>query len=157
MKLLDISSAVVWVDFITIALHKFFNFGRSLDKWYAQFGAVAVISDCLVIVLGIMIAQFIVPGASTLILAAVSIAVQIVHDYLFYILVILGVPKGQNSMIDLFKEYASENSWKILVADSTMIGSTVVLADMLSEYSDSVTSFIGLLGAYALTYIIYTK
>ena len=157
MKLLDISSAVVWVDFITIALHKFFNFGRSLDKWYAQFGIVAVISDCLVIVLGILIAQFIVPGASTLILAAVSIAVQIVHDYLFYILVILGVRKGQNSMIDLFKEYASENSWKILVADSTMIGSTVILADLLSEYSDNVTSFIGLLGAYALTYIIYTK
>lgn len=157
MKLLDISSAVVWVDFITLALHKFFDFGRSLDKWYAQFGIVAVISDCLVIILGILIAQFMVPGASTLVLAAVSIAVQIVHDYLFYILVILGVPKGQNSMIDLFKEYAKENSWKILAADSAMIGSTVVLADLLSEYSDKVVSFIGLLGAYALTYIIYTK
>ena len=109
------------------------------------------------IVLGILITQFIVPGASTLVLALVSIAVQLVHDYLFYILVILGVPKGQNSMIDLFKEYSSENSWKILVADSTMIGSTVVLADLLSEYSEKVTSFIGLLGVYALTYIIYTK
>ena len=157
MKLLDISSAVVWVDFITIALHKFFNFGRSLDKWYAQFGFVAVISDCLVIVLGILIAQFMVPGASTLVLAVVSIIVQLVHDYLFYIVVILGVPKGQNSMVDLFKEYAKENTWKILVADSTMIGSTVILADLLSEYSDAVTSFIGLLGAYALTYIIYTR
>ena len=157
MKLLDISSAVVWVDFVTIALHKFLGFGASLDKWYAQFGAVAVVSDCLVIILGILIAQFILPGASTLVLAALSIAVQLVHDYLFYILVILGVPKGQNSMIDLFKEYAKENSWKILVADSAMIGSTVVLADLLSEYSDAVTSFIGLLGAYALTYIIYTK
>jgi len=157
MKLLDISSAVVWVDFITIALHKFFNFGRSLDKWYAQFGFVAVISDCLVIVLGILIAQFMVPGASTLLLAVVSIVVQLVHDYLFYIVVILGVPKGQNSMVDLFKEYAKENTWKILVADSTMIGSTVVLADLLSEYSDAVTSFVGLLGAYALTYIIYTR
>lgn len=157
MKLLDIGSAVVWVDFITIALHKFFNFGRSLDKWYAQFGIVAVISDCLVIILGILIAQFIVPGSSTLVLAFVSIIVQLVHDYLFYILVILGVPKGQNSMIDLFKEYSRENSWKILVADSTMIGSTVILADLLSEYSESVTSFIGLLGVYALTYIIYTK
>lgn len=157
MKLLDISSAVVWVDFITIALHKFFNFGRSLDKWYAQFGFVAVISDCLVIILGILIAQFLVPGASTLVLAVVSIVVQLVHDYLFYIVVILGVPKGQNSMVDLFKEYAKENTWKILVADSTMIGSTVVLAELLSEYSDAVTSFIGLLGAYALTYIIYTR
>lgn len=157
MKLLDISSAVVWVDFITIALHKFFNFGRSLDKWYAQFGFVAVLSDCLVIILGILIAQFMVPGASTLVLAVVSIVVQLVHDYLFYIVVILGVPKGQNSMVDLFKEYAKENTWKILVADSTMIGSTVVLAELLSEYSDAVTSFIGLLGAYALTYIIYTR
>lgn len=157
MKLLDIGSAVVWVDFITIVLHKFFNFGRSLDAWYAQFGIVAVLSDCLVIVLGILIAQFIVPGSSTLVLALVSIVVQIVHDYLFYVFVILGVPKGQNSMIDLFKSYAKENSWKILVADSTMIGSTVILADLLSEYSDAVTSFIGLLGAYSLTYIIYTK
>lgn len=157
MKLLDISSAVVWVDFITIAIHKFFNLGRSLDVWYSKFGIVAVISDCLVIVLGILIAQFLVPGASTLILAAVSIAVQLVHDYLFYLFVILGIPKGHNAMIDLFKSYATENSWKILVADSMMIGSTVVLADLLSDYSDSVTSFIGLLGAYALTYIIYTR
>jgi uncharacterized protein YacL len=157
MKLLDISSAVVWVDFITIALHKLFNLGRSLDKWYSQFGIVAVLSDCLVIVLGILIAQFIMPNASTLVLAGVSIAVQLVHDYLFYILVILGVPKGQNSMIDLFKEYARENSWKILAADSAMIGSTVILADLLSEYSENVVSFVGLLGVYALTYIIYTR
>jgi hypothetical protein len=157
MKLLDISSAVVWVDFITIAIHKFFNLGRSLDVWYSKFGIVAVISDCLVIILGILIAQFLVPGASTLILMGVSIAVQLVHDYLFYLFVILGIPKGHNAMIDLFKSYATENSWKILVADSMMIGSTVVLADLLSEYSDTVTSFIGLLGAYALTYIIYTR
>lgn len=157
MKLLDISSAVVWVDFITIAIHKFFNLGKSLDVWYSKFGIVAVISDCLVIVLGILIAQFLVPGSSTLVLTAVSIAVQLVHDYLFYLFVILPIPKGHNAMIDLFKSYATENSWKILVADSAMIGSTVVLADLLSEYSDAVTSFIGLLGAYALTYIIYTR
>lgn len=157
MKLLDIGSAVVWVDFITIALHKFFNFGVSLDKWYAQFGIVAVLSDCLVIVLGILLAQFFVPGASIPMLAGVSILIQLVHDYLFYVFVILGVPKGQNSMIDLFKSYSAENSWKILVADSTMIGSTVFLADFLSGYSEKVTSFVGLLGVYALTYIIYTK
>jgi hypothetical protein len=157
MKLLDISSAVVWVDFLTIALHKFFNFGRSLDTWYAKFGIVAVISDCLVIVLGILIAQFLLPTASTFGLAGLSIVIQLVHDYLFYILVILGVPKGQNSMIDLFKSYASENSWKILVADSIMIGSTVLLADVLSAFSEKIVSFIGLLGVYSLTYIIYTK
>jgi hypothetical protein len=60
-------------------------------------------------------------------------------------------------MIDLFKEYANENSWKILVADSIMIGSSVALADILGDYDPKVVTFIGLLGVYALTYVIYTK
>jgi uncharacterized protein YacL len=157
MDLKHIGSAVVWVDFFTIVLSKVFHLGKSLDKWYANFGIVAVISDCLVIVLGILLAQFFVPTASVGFLALVSIGIQIVHDYLFYILVILGVPRGQNSMIDLFKEYATENSWKILVADSLMIGSTVILADWMSELRGDIVTFVGLLGVYALTYIIYTK
>lgn len=157
MNLKDIGAAVVWVDFFTIVLSKVFHLGKSLDKWYAQFGIVAILSDCLVIVLGILIAQFLAPSANTLTLAGISIAVQIVHDVVFYYAVILGVPRGQNSMIDLFKEYAVENSWKILVADSAMIGSTVLLAGYLSTLKASHITFIGLLGAYALTYIVYSR
>jgi len=157
MNLTEIGSAVVWVDFFTIALSKVFHLGKSLDKWYANFGIVAVISDCLVIVLGILIAQFIAPHANVITLTGIAIAIQLVHDIAFYYLVVLGVPRGQNSMIDLFKEYAIENSWKILVADSAMIGSTVLLADYLSTLKTSYTTFIGLLGVYALTYIMYTK
>ena len=153
MDLLHISSAVVWVDFFTILLHKFFDFGKSLDKWYAKFGFVAVLSDCLVIVLGILLAQFFTPNNVLL----GSVGIQLLHDYLFYIGVIRQVPLGQNSMIDLFKEYATENSWKILVADSAMIGSTVVLGEYLTTLSKSYVQFIGLLGVYALTYVIYTK
>ena len=157
MNLTDIGSAVVWVDFFTILLSKVFHLGKALDKWYATLGILAIITDCLVIILGIMIAKFIAPGVNTITLAGVSIVVQIIHDVLFYYMVILGVPRGQNTMIDLFKEYAVENSWKILVADSAMIGSTVFLADYLSTLKASHTTFIGLLGVYALTYIIYTK
>jgi uncharacterized protein YacL len=157
MKLENILSAVVWVDFFTIVASKVFHLGKSLDKWYANFGIVAVISDCLVIILGILVAQMVFPGASLVTLAGVALVIQLIHDYLFYIFVIRQVPKGQNSMIDLFKEYASENSWKILVADSIMIGSTVFLADYLSHIRQSYNAFVGLLGVYALTYIIYTK
>jgi len=157
MNLTNIGSAVVWVDFFTIVLSKVFDLGKSLDKWYEKFGIVAVISDCLIIVLGILIAQFLVPTADTLTLAGIAIVIQLVHDILFYYIVILGVPRGQNSIVDLFKDYAVENSWKILVADSAMIGSTVLLAGYLSSLKTSHTAFIGLLGVYALTYIIYTK
>lgn len=154
MNLLHISSAVVWVDFLTIAFSKMFNFGKSIDVWYKQFGIVAVISDCLVIILGILIAQLFFPKYPLL---PTAIIIQLLHDVLFYLFVIIPIPVGHNAMIDVFKSYSAENGWKILLADSIMIGSTVVLADSLKYVSPSYISFIGLLGVYALTYIIYTK
>jgi uncharacterized protein YacL len=156
MKLLDILSAVVVVDFVTIVLSKFFHLGKSLDKWYAKFGMTAVLSDCLIIVLGIQLALLIEPKAGWFQLIMLAMAIQIFHDIWFYFGVIQPVPRGQNEIIDLFKEYAQENSWKIVVADSTMVVSTVVLAEVFSNYHESVVSFVGLLGTYALTYIIYT-
>jgi hypothetical protein len=43
------------------------------------------------------------------------------------------------------------------VADALMIGSSVALAGQLSKLQTTHASFLGLLGAYALTYVIYTK
>lgn len=154
MNLLHITSAVVWVDFFTIALHKFFNLGRSLDAWYDQFGIVAVLSDCLVIVLGILIAKMFFPSYP---LIPTAIVIQLLHDILFYQFVILPVPYGHNRVIDLFKSYANENSWKILVADSIMIGTTALLAKSLSALKTESVSLVGLLGLYSLTYVIYTR
>lgn len=157
MNLLHISSAVVWIDFLVILISKFYQLTTSLDVWYKQFGIVAIISDCLVIVLGILLAQFISPNASVTGLAITSVIIQIIHDFLFYIGVILPIPRGHNSMIDLFKKYSSEGGYQILLADSAMIGGTVFLADHLRTYSSDVVTFVGLLGVYALTYILYTK
>jgi hypothetical protein len=154
MNLLHISSAVVWVDFFTIALHRMMGLGNSLDKWYSQFGIVAVLSDCLVIIIGILIAKMFFPSFPLL---PTAIAIQIIHDMLFYLLVILPIPRGHNSMIDLFKDYGTENGWGILVADSLMIGSTVLIGDYLSSMSLPVVQLTGLSGLYALTYILYTK
>lgn len=151
MDFLSIASAVVWVDFFTILLSKYVNLGTSLNLWYQEFGIVAVISDCLVIVLGIMIAQLFFPKYNLLLTA---IVIQVIHDILFYLLVISPIPIGTNKMIDLFKSYASENSYKIIIADSIMMASTVLIAQQLHG---KFVPFIGLLGVYALTYIIYTK
>jgi uncharacterized protein YacL len=157
MKLLDILSAVAVVDFGTITLSKFFNFGKSLDKWYAKFGMTGVLSDCLIIVLGIQLALLIEPKAGWFHLLMMALAIQIFHDIWFYFGVIQPIPQGHNEIIDLFKEYAQENSWKIVVADSLMVISTVILAEILSHYQESLVAFVGLLATYALTYIIYTK
>jgi uncharacterized protein YacL len=158
MNILDIGIAAAIVDFVTILLSKyFFDMGVSLDKWYKRFGMTAVLSDVLVLVLGVQLALFIEPKAGVFLLLVMAVSIQIVHDILFYFLVIETVPHGQNEMIDLFKEYANENSWKIVVYDSVMIGSTVFLAHTLSKINQTSVNFIGLLTVYALTYIIYTK
>jgi uncharacterized protein YacL len=156
MELFHISSSVVWIDFLVIALSKILPMTSSLSVWYKQFGIVAVISDCLVIVLGILLAQLVSPTASVTGLAITSVIIQVIHDVLFYVGVILPIPKGQNAMIDLFKTYSKQGSYKILLADSAMIGGTVFLADYLKTFSDDIVTFVGLLGVYALTYIIYT-
>jgi len=154
MNLLHISSAVVWVDFFTIALHRMLGLGNTLDIWYAEFGIVAVISDCLVIVIGILIAKMFFPAFPLL---PTAIAIQLIHDILFYVFVIVPIPRGHNSMIDLFKDYGTENGWKILVADSLMMGSTVLISQYLSGLNANIVQFIGLMGVYSLTYILYTK
>ena len=156
--MISLVAAVVWVDFFTILLSKFQSLGKSLDKWYAKFGMTAVLSDCLVILLGIMIAKLLFPNGSVLVILIASIVIQLIHDILFYVAVIKPIPVGTNEMIDLFKEYSAENSWKILVADSLMIGSTVVLAELIDSFDNSLFKmFKTLLGVYALTYVIYTK
>lgn len=157
VQMLSLVTAVVWVDFITIALSRVRNLGKSLDAWYERFGIMAILSDCLIILLGILIAQFLFPRGDVMTIVVASVIIQLVHDGLFYLFIIQPIPQGHNRMIDLFKEYANENGWKILMADSIMIASTVVLASYIQTLPVKMQIFKLLLGLYAMTYIIYTR
>jgi hypothetical protein len=155
---LSLFTATAWVDFAVIVISKFFPLTKALGTWYRDFGVVAVGSDILIIVLGIALAQLIVPGISGWNLVGLSVLIQVIHDILFYVLVILGVPEGQNKIIDLFKKYAAEGSWKIILADAGMVTASVLLMEWLdNNYSDSQIGFVGVLAVYSLLYIIYTR
>ena len=150
-------SAVAWVDFLVIVLSKVFPLTKSLATWYAEFGLVAIGTDILIIVLGIALAMFLFPSYSGLALIGVAVAIQLVHDILFYG-VILVVPPGQNRIMDLFKRYAAEGSWKILAADAAMVASSVWLMETLdARLTDDQVLWSGLLALYSLLYILYTK
>lgn len=151
-------TATAIVDFAVIVISKLFPLTKALGTWYADFGVVAVASDILIIVLGIALAMFIVPGISGWNLVGLAVLIQVVHDVLFYIGVIRGVPIGQNKIIDLFKKYAAEGSWKIIVADAAMVASSVLIMEYLeNNVPDDYIRFIGILAVYSLLYIIYTK
>jgi hypothetical protein len=60
--------------------------------------------------------------------------------------------------MDLFKRYAAEGSWKILVADSAMVAASVYGMEALDAMlTDDQVLWSGLLGLYSLLYILYTK
>ena len=155
---LSLLTATAWVDFAVIVLSKFLPLTKALDTWYADFGLVAVGSDVLIIVLGIALAQLLVPTAKGLMLVGIAVLIQVVHDVLFYVGVIQGVPTGQNAILDLFKKYAAEGSWKIILADSAMVASSVLLMEWMNEtLSKDWIAFAGVLAVYSLLYILYTK
>lgn len=151
-------AATAWVDFIVIVLSKVFPLTKSLATWYADFGLVAIGTDILIIVLGIALAMFLAPGASGLALIGVAVAIQVLHDVLFYVGVIQMVPPGQNRILDLFKRYAAEGSWKILLADAAMVAGSVYLMETMDAWlTDDQVLWSGLLALYALMFLLYTK
>ena len=81
---------------------------------------------------------------------------QLCHDIFFYLAVIKPMPKGHNQMIDVFKEYALENGAKVVGSDSLIMLSSVLLAILLKNQPAHVTSSLGLITMYALTYITFT-
>jgi len=150
-------AATAWVDFAVIVLSKVFPLTKSLATWYADFGLNAVAMDVLIIVLGIALAKLLFPTATGLMLIGIAVAIQIVHDLLFYGIILI-VPPGQNQVMDLFKRYAGEGSWKIIVADSAMVAASVYGMELLDGVlTDDQVLFTGLLGLYSLLYILYTK
>lgn len=157
--------AVIVVDCIVLFLAKYpgqdpYFQVRSLNEWYSRFGMVAVISDVMSILIGIMVARYIYTYLKLdgmLSFLAVLVAFQLFHDIFFYLFVILPLPTGHNQMIDVFKKYSQENGFKILFADMAMMISSVLLGSFFKSIPTHYTVSSLFLTLYALSYILYTE
>jgi uncharacterized protein YacL len=146
------------VDIVVIAMTKANGLGETLKVWYDQFGLSAVIADTLILVLGILIAQYIYTEyfskSSLFVFVAIVAVIQLVHDILFYQFGILGVPKGQNKVMDLFKEYAKELGGKILYGDLLMILGSLGVAVASMSLSKPLFAFLSVLAVYSIPYVV---
>lgn len=146
------------IDLVVIALTKQSLLGTSLKIWYNDFGLSAVIADTLILVLGIMIAQYVYTEyfatSTPLVFLALIVVIQLIHDVLFYQFAILGTPKGQNKVMDLFKAYAKELSGKILGGDLAMILGSTAVAVAARSLSQPLFVFLSILAVYTVPYII---
>lgn len=156
---------ILIIDVIVILLARHFPavLGRNLNIWYDRFGLEAVIADVLIIAVGFAIARYLYTKFfapymdwNPLYFIGLLLVVQLIHDILFYVGVILPIPRGLNEMMDVFKDY-SKAGGKILAGDAAMMVGSAILAMLLKSSPPDVAVSVGLLTVYALPYTLYTK
>jgi hypothetical protein len=156
---------ILIVDILVLFLVRYMGIGgNSLNMWYDKLGLQAIIADVFIILIGFILGQiiythFIMPyyGWNAIIFILVVVLIQMIHDILLYYLVILPIPKGHNSIIDMYKVYAEENGFAIIPGDSMlMIGSAIVTFG-LKYLPDYAITFITIFTIYTMIYILNTK
>ena len=157
--------AIIFVDTFVIFLARFFPeaLGKPINQWYDEFGLAAVLSDVTIIAIGIAITRYIYTaffmeqeGWSIWYFIGLAILIQLVHDMIFAFGIVAKIPKGHNSMIDVFKGYV-EGGPKALIADSLMIAGSIGLAAALKNQDFHYSSSLTLVTLYALSYILFTN
>jgi hypothetical protein len=85
---------------------------------------------------------------------ALALVVQFVHDMLFYAF-FKSVPRGMNRMLDTFKDYASEVSYKAVFADGGMMIMAALVASYLAGSTLNANIIVLIVLLYLLPYLLY--
>ena len=156
---LPLFNAVLITDLFVIFLLNI-NIIKSqvLKKWYLQYNLSAVIADVLIILIGLIITRaiyfYIFNNFSILKFIILAVIVQIIHDLLFYIF-FSNTPRGVNKMLDTFKDYANEVSYKAILSDSGMMIMASLIAFYLANKSTNTNIIVLISFVYLLPYLLY--
>ena len=156
---LPLLNGVLITDLLVILL---LNMGvinsRVLNNWYLQYNLSAVMADVLIILIVLIITKtiyyYIFEEYSLLKFIFIAVILQIIHDLLFYVF-FSNIPRGVNKMIDTFKDYAKEVSYKAILADSAMIILSCLIAAYLVNKSINTNIIVLIIFLYFLPYLLY--
>ena len=154
--MLDLLNAALLTDLIVIFLSFSVLKTPSLTLWYKSFGIGAVISDVLILVLGVLLATFIYPYLfskyNLLYFIGVVLLVQMTHDLLFGFFV--SRYQGNSPFIGVFKKYVKEIGARILLVDAAMMISTVLFRELfaMSAHND----VWAVLLVYIMPYLVFS-
>jgi len=129
-----------------------------LKKWYQKYNLSAVLADVLILLIVLIIARAlyytIFDTFSLFKFIILALVLQIMHDVLFYLL-FSNIPKSVNNMMDTFKEYAKENSYRAILSDSGMIISSCLIASYLVNKNTNTNIIVFITSLYLLPYLLY--
>jgi hypothetical protein len=133
---------------------------KSLEGWYKKYRLSAMIADILIGVLYILLGRYVVYISGVKIgltaFAALCVAIQLVFDFLFYILFTI-IPEGYNDILDYFKGYSKEAGASALLGDSFLVIMAVILSALLNQSSYDTNIVLLIISIYLVPYFIYMK
>ena len=140
--------------------------GEMINVWYDKFGLVAIMLDVLIVLIGFWITQQLynyIFGTTIKVslwkFVLLFLCIQIIHDVLFYFLVLKTSKPGTNSIFDLINSYGKKHGVYTILGDSLMVVLAVCGAWLLlnNEVSFSTYMICLLLSLYMIGYLLYMK
>ena len=156
---LPILNSVLITDlFVILLLNTSIIKSRVLRVWYNKYNISAILCDILIIFIGIIIARYLYSSFfqsySLFKFIVLAVGVQIIHDLLFFQL-FRSVPRGENKMLDTFKDYAKEVSYKAVLSDSGMMIMAVLLSAFFAGQSLNTNIIVLIVAVYLMPYLLY--
>jgi hypothetical protein len=156
---LPLLNAVLITDlFVILLLNTNVIKSQVLRKWYSKYNLSAVIADVLIILIGLIITRaiyyYVFETFSLLKFTILAVLVQITHDILFYMF-FSSMPRGLNKMVDTFKDYANEVSYRAIFADSGMMIMSCIIASYLVNKNMNINIIVLISFLYLLPYLLY--
>ena len=165
---LAFATALFIVEASLLASFRLFpNFwGEMINVWYDTFGLVAIMLDVLIVLIGFWITQKLynyIYGTTIKVslwkFVLLFLAIQIIHDVLFYLLVLKTSKPGSNAIFELINNYAKKHGSLTIAGDSFMVVLAVCVAWLLlnNEVSFSTYMICILLSLYMIGYLLYMR
>ena len=156
---LPLFNSVLITDlFVILLLNMRVIKSQVLRQWYSQYNLSAVIADVLIILIGLIITRaiyyYVFESFSIFKFIILAVAVQVTHDVLFYIF-FSNIPRGVNKMLDTFKDYANDVSYKAILADSGMMIMSCLIASYLANKNTNINIIVLISFVYLLPYLLY--
>ena len=159
-------TATLLIELFILIRFRFTHVAKPINDWYNNLRWTAVMLDIVSIIIGFYIAKFICEylmknnyinnNYEFFKYLGILLLVQIIHDFVFYFLVIKPYPKYKNKVIDEFKEYANHYRVKAVVADSLIyIAATPLLYISLHNMDMNKNIFTSLVAFYLIGYTLH--
>ena len=159
-----ISASLIGMNF-AVMLSKFGSLGGfSMNAYFDTFGLEGILANTSFLVLIFQIARwaytsFYASGGrpwAPFVFVCILIAIEFIHDLIFYYGPLKMIPAGKNDIIDALKKYASENGSRALAGHAAFLIFVGVLAMFLKESTFLFTFVIVNVTLYFLPFMMTT-